>query len=68
MSDEFEEDEPFNPVRFVSAKKRKEPVKRIVAIAETAKDAFSIGEAVVDGYCLYHYATGARALHLEAVC
>jgi hypothetical protein len=63
MTDEYEDDDVrFNPIKFVSVKKQNEPVKRVIAIAETAKDAFSIGEAVVDGYCLYHYATGARAL------
>lgn len=54
--------EKFNPVRFVTVKEPKEPLQRILAIAQGAKDTFSIGEAVVDGVVFYHYATGARAL------
>jgi hypothetical protein len=53
---------PFNPVAFVSAKRPKEPLKRLVAIAETSSDVFSVGTAVVDGVVLYHYATGFRSL------
>lgn len=52
----------FNPVEFVSKPRPKLGIKRAVAIAEGAKDAFSVGEAVVDGVMLYHYATGAKAL------
>lgn len=57
-----EEGEPFNPVKFVTVTRKPEPIKRVIAIAEGAKDAFSIGEAVVDGVVFYHYATGARKL------
>lgn len=53
---------PFNPVAFVTREKPKKPLERVLAIAEHAKDSFSIGEAVVDGYIFYKYATGARHL------
>ncbi len=52
----------LNPVAFVMPKEHKPGLRRLLAIAEGAKDAFSIGEAVVDGVVFYHYATGARAL------
>lgn len=52
----------LNPVTFVTIKTPKDPLRRALAIAQGAKDAFSIGEAVVDGVVLYHYATGAKAM------
>lgn len=52
---------PLNPVAFVSVKRPKPGLKRMLAIAEGAKDVFSVGEAVVDGVMFYHYATGAKA-------
>lgn len=54
--------EPFNPVAFVTRKRHIPPLKRLVEIADTAKDSFSIGTAVVDGFVLYHYATSARQI------
>lgn len=53
---------PINPVAMVSIKTPKDPLRRALAIAEGAKDVFSIGEAVVDGVVFYHYAVGARSL------
>lgn len=53
---------PFNPVSFVTTGTPKEPIKRLVRIAETGSDVFSIGTAMVDGVVLYHYATGARTI------
>lgn len=53
----------FNPVAFVCPKEEpRSGLERAVAIATTAKDVFSVGEAVVDGFVFYKYATGARAL------
>lgn len=51
---------PFNPVQFVTEKTKKSGLKRALVIAEHAKDAFGIGEAVVDGVSFYHYAQAAR--------
>jgi hypothetical protein len=51
---------PFNPVTFVSRQKPVSGIKRALVIAEHAKDAFGIGEAVVDGISFYHYAQAAR--------
>ncbi len=56
------DEERFNPVAFVSVKRKEPGIKRVLAIAEGAKDAFSVGEAVVDGVVFYHYAIGARSL------
>lgn len=56
------DEEVFNPVAFVSRKRPKPGLKRLLAMAEGAKEAFSIGEAVVDGVVFYHYAIGAKAL------
>jgi len=57
-----DEEAPFNVLHFVSAKKPKSGLRRMLAIAEGAKDIFSVGEAVVDGVVFYHYATGARSM------
>ena len=58
---ESESDYPINPVDFVRRGKPKyKGIGRVVAIAEGAKDAFSIGEAVVDGVMFVSYATMAR--------
>lgn len=56
------EQEPFNPVDFVCGGTPKKGIERALTIAAAAKDSFSIGEAVVDGWIFYHYATGARRL------
>lgn len=58
MADEYR----FNPVEFVTVKKPKQGLRRLLAMAEGAKDAFSVGEAVVDGVIFYHYATNAKAI------
>ncbi len=52
----------FNPVAFVCREKPRTGMERALAIAEHAKDSFSVGEAVVDGFVFYKYATGAKAL------
>lgn len=55
--------ERFNPVAFVTGEgPRKRGIERALAVAEAAKDSFSIGEAIVDGWVFINYATGARRL------
>lgn len=56
------EEPVFNPVDFVCGGTPKKGIERALTIAAAAKDSFSIGEAVVDGWIFYHYATGARRL------
>lgn len=53
---------PFNFVEFVTVKRELSPLKRLVEVADTARDVFSVGTAVVDGAVLYHYATSAKSL------
>lgn len=62
MSSSLQPEERFNPVAFVTEGRTKPGIERALTIAAAAKDSFSIGEAIVDGWVFYNYATGARRL------
>lgn len=50
----------FNPVAFVCIRREKPGLKRLVVVADHARDVASVGMAAVDVYSFFNYAQIAK--------